>query len=383
MSERCQDKIKPRLLTNDAGCFPMDLESHKFMSFFAPEQAAELCKIAIIEKYPSQKVIFEEGEISDFLYLLLAGQVEFRKYKGSNQYQTLTKALPNSFFGELGILDGQPRSAQAIACEDAILAKIPGDKLMEILDRTKGTKVINLFSYMIQRLRESTDDYVKQVVHKEKMVLVGEMLNTIIHDFKSPLSGINLSSGMIKELHPDEETAEWCDLIKAQTYRMTAMAEEFLEFVRGNAVLNKQPFNLGQALQRFEKLNRVYFQEAQVEFVINIEDIVLNADENKLLRVVQNLVGNAVEAFKEQGGRVELTAWVSEEGVQIKIKDNGPGIPEVIKNRLFEAFVTHGKHSGTGLGTAIAKSIIEVHGGEIWFQSRCHEGTTFYISLPL
>ena len=361
----------------------MDLESHKFMSFFAPEQAAELCRIATIEKFPPQKVIFEEGEISDFLYLVLAGQVEFRKYKGSNQYQTLTKALPNSFFGELGILDGQPRSAQAIACEEAILAKIPGDKLMEVLDRTKGTKVINLFSYMIQRLRESTDDYVRQVVHKEKMVLVGEMLNTIIHDFKSPLSGINISSGMIKELHSDEETAEWCDLIKAQTHRMTAMAEEFLEFVRGNAVLNKQPFNLSQALQRFEKLNRVYFQEAQVEFVINIEDIVLNADENKLIRVIQNLVGNAVEAFKGHGGRVEVTAWTSEEGVQIKIKDNGPGIPEVIKNRLFEAFVTHGKHSGTGLGTAIAKSIIEVHGGEIWFRSRCHQGTTFYISLPL
>jgi len=375
--------MKPSLLTNDAGCFFMNLESHKFMSFFAPEQAAELCKIAIIENFLPQQVIFEEGEISDFLYLVLAGQVEFRKYKGSNQYQTLTKAWSNSFFGELGILDGKSRSTQAIVCEEAILAKIPGYKLMEILERTKGSVVIKLFSYMIQRLRESTDDYVTQVVHKEKMVLVGEMLNTVIHDFKGPLSGINLASGMIKEQHPDEETAEWCDLIKAQTHRMSVMTEEFLEFVRGNAVLNKQLFNLGQALQNFEKLNRVYFQEAKVEFVINAADLTVNGDENKLLRVIQNLVGNAVEAFKGSGGRVELKAWLSEEGVQIKIKDNGPGIPEVIKNRLFEAFVTHGKHRGTGLGTAIAKSIIEAHGGEIWFHSRYNEGTTFYISLPL
>lgn len=361
----------------------MDLETHKFMSFFAPEQAAELCKIAIIESFPAQKVIFEEGEISDFLYLVLAGQVEFRKYKGSNQYQTLTKAWANSFFGELGILDGKSRSAQAIVYEEAILAKIPGDKLLEILARTEGTVVLKLFSYMMQRLRESTDDYVRQVVHKEKMVLVGEMLNTVIHDFKGPLSGINLASGMIKEQHPDEETVEWCDLIKAQTHRMSVMTEEFLEFVRGNAILNKQQFHLGQSLKNFEKLNRVYFQEVQVELVVNAGDIVLNADENKLLRVVQNLVGNAVEAFKGRAGRVELTAWISEEGVQIKIADNGPGIPEVIKNRLFEAFVTHGKHSGTGLGTAIAKSIIEAHGGEIFFRSRCNEGTTFYISLPL
>ena len=361
----------------------MDLKSHKFISFFEPEQAAELCRVAIIETFPNQKVIFEEGDISDFLYLVLEGQVEFRKHIDSNQYQKLTKALPNSFFGELGILDGQPRSTQAIACEEATLAKIPGHSLMEILDRTKGSVAIKLFSYMIQRLRESTEDYVKQTVHKEKMVLLGEMLNTVIHDFKSPLSGINLASGMIKELHPDEETAEWCDLIQAQTQRMSAMVEEFLEFVRGNAVLNRQPVNLARALKRFETLNRVYFQEAQVEFVIETADVVVNADENKLLRVVQNLVGNAVEAFKGCGGRVELTTWANEQEVQIQIHDNGPGIPEAIRDRLFEAFVTYGKHSGTGLGTAIAKSIIDAHGGQISFQSSYQEGTTFYIRLPL
>lgn len=361
----------------------MDLESHKFFSFFEPEQSAELCKITIVENVPSQKVLFEEGDLSDYLYLVLEGQVEFRKRTGSNQYQSLTKALPDSFFGELGVLDGKPRSTQAIVYEDAILAKIPGNRLMEILYAAKGQAVIKLFSYMIQRLRESTDEYVKQLVHKEKMVLVGEMLNTIIHDFKSPLSGINLASGMVKEQHPDEETIDWCDMIQAQAQRMSAMAEEFLEFVRGNAVLNKQPVNLAVALNRFERLNRVYFQEAKIEFVMQVTDAVVKVDENKLMRVVQNLVSNAVEAFKGCGGRVELIACVNEDGAHITIRDNGPGIPEVIKDRLFESFVTYGKHSGTGLGTTIAKSIIDAHGGQISFQSNYQEGTTFYIILPL
>ncbi|MFB8791528.1 MAG: ATP-binding protein [Potamolinea sp.] len=361
----------------------MDLESHKFFSFFDPEQSAELCKITIVENVPSQKVLFEEGDLSDYLYLVLEGQVEFRKRTGSNQYQSLTKALPNSFFGELGVLDGKPRSTQAVVYEDAILAKIPGNRLMDILYAAKGQAVIKLFSYMIQRLRESTDEYVKQLVHKEKMVLVGEMLNTIIHDFKSPLSGINLASGMVKEQHPDEETIEWCDMIQAQAQRMSAMAEEFLEFVKGNAVLNKQPVNLVVALKRFEKLNRVYFNEAKIEFVMQVADAVVKVDENKLMRVVQNLVSNAVEAFKGFGGRVELTAIVNEEGAHLTIRDNGPGIPEVIKDRLFESFVTYGKHSGTGLGTTIAKSIIDAHGGQISFHSSSQDGTTFYILLPL
>ncbi len=360
----------------------MDLESHQFISFFEPEQAVELCKLAIVENFSKQQVLFEEGESSDFLYLVLAGQVEFRKNTRPNQYQTLAKALPNGYFGELGILDGQPRSTQAIVSEGTILAKIPRHDLMQILRNARGSVVIDLMSYTVQRLRDSTDKYVQQLLYKEKMVLVGEMLNTVIHDFKSPLSGIHLSSGMVKELHPDEETAEWCELIQAQAQRMSAMAEELLEFARGNTVLNKQPVNLALVLQRFEKLNHLYLQEARVELVIQAEDVVVNADENKLLRVWQNLVTNAVEAFNNRGGLIEIAAWASERGAHIKLRDNGPGIPEAIRDRLFESFVTHGKRGGTGLGTAIAKSIIDAHGGQISFESS-NKGTIFYIRLPL
>lgn len=363
----------------------MDLASHQFMAFFEPQQARELCQVAIIETYLDEAVIFEEGAFSDCLYLLLEGQVEFRKKIGANQYRTLTSALPNAFFGELGMLDGQPRSAQAIARGDAtVLAKIPTEGFMEVLDRAKGTVITKFCSYMVQRLRDTTEEYIRQQLHKEKMVLMGEMLNTIIHDFKSPLSSINLASSILKEQHPDEETEEWCDLIQAQTRRMSAMAEDFLEFARGNATLNKKSVNLASAFQRFETLNRVYFQEADIDFSVRCPaDLVLEIDEGKLMRVLQNLVTNAVDAFKEKGGAIAILVEASEDRVHLKIHDNGPGIPEVIQDRLFESFVTHGKPHGTGLGTAIAKSIIDAHGGKILFHSNAEEGTTFYIDLPL
>ena len=70
----------------------MNLESHKFMSFFAPEQAAELCKIAGIDSFLPKQVIFEDGEISDFFFLILAGQLKFRKYECSNQYTIIAQA---------------------------------------------------------------------------------------------------------------------------------------------------------------------------------------------------------------------------------------------------------------------------------------------------
>lgn len=361
----------------------IDLKSHQFISYFEPEEAAQLCQMATLETFTDQNVIFEEGEIPDCLYLILAGKVELRKRTGTNKYQTIASAWQNDFFGEFGILDGEPRSAQAVACSEVILAKIPRDGLLEILHNTKGSVVIHLFRYITKRLRTTTEQYVNQVSYKEKMVLLGEMVNTIIHDFKSPFNGMQLASEMVKELHPDEETQEWCDLIQAQGKRMFGMAEEVLEFARGSVVLSKKPVKLAQLLQQFEKLNRVYFKFGQVEFVVRAVDVKVNVDENKLLRVLQNFVGNAVEAFEGRGGRVEISTSVAEKWVVINISDNGPGIPEAIRDRFFEPFVTYGKRGGTGLGTAIAKSIVDAHDGEIGFKSTYGEGTIIHIRLPL
>lgn len=361
----------------------MDLKSHRFICYFEPEQAAQLCKLAALENFPDGAVIFEEGEIPDFLYLVLSGQVTFSKRTGPERYQTVAVAWENDFFGEFGVLDGQPRSARAVAFKEATLAKIPRDKLMEILQEAKGSVVLNLFGYITQHLRATTEHYVNQVVHKEKMALVGEMVNTIMHDFRSPFTGIQLASSMLRDVHPDEETAEWCDLIQMQSQRMLAMADEVLEFARGTAVLTKEPVNLERLLQRFEKLNRVYFDSAYVHFSTQVENAEVLADENKLLRVLQNLINNAVEAFDGRGGRVELAVRAVADWAEIKISDSGPGIPEAIWERLFDPFVTHGKRGGTGLGTAIAKSIIDAHGGKISFHSQSGKGTTFYIRLPL
>ncbi|MDY6802215.1 MAG: ATP-binding protein [Cyanobacteriota bacterium] len=360
----------------------MEIKYHRFISYFEALEAEQLCEVAVVESFPKEKVIFQEGEIPDSLYLVLEGQVAFSKCTENQQYQTVAHANPNDFFGEFGVLDGQPRSARALAYSGTILAKIPRDKLMEILENTKGSVILNLFRYIISHLRFTTDQYVKELVHKNKMVLVGEMVNSIIHDFKSPFTGIQLSSEMIEDLHEDEETQEWCDLIQVQVRRMLNMAEELLEFAKGTSVLHKKPIHIEEILKQFKKLHNIYLQSKDVEFTVDLADVVINADENKIQRVFQNLIGNAIEAFDEKGGRIEVTAKAKDKWVEIKISDNGPGIPEDIQEHLFDPFVTKGKRSGTGLGTAIAKSIVEAHGGEITFKSNKNEGTTFWLYLP-
>ncbi len=360
----------------------MDIKYHRFISYFERLEAEQLCKVAVLETFPKQTIIFQEGEIPDSLYLVLEGQVAFSKRTENNQDQVVAHANPDDFFGEFGVLDGQPRSAKATAYNGTTLAKIPRDKLMEILQNAKGSVILNLFRYIISHLRFTTDQYVKELVRKNKMVLVGEMVNSIIHDFKSPFTGIQLSSEMIEEMHDDEETKEWCDLIQVQVRRMLNMAEELLEFARGTSVLHKKEIHIDEIIKQFKKLNNIYLRSKNVDFVTDLADVVVNADENKIQRVFQNLIGNAIEAFDDGGGRIEVVAKNKDKWIEIKIADNGPGIPEDIQENLFDPFITQGKRSGTGLGTAIAKSIVEAHGGQITFKSNKEEGTTFWIYLP-
>jgi signal transduction histidine kinase len=256
--------------------------------------------------------------------------------------------------------------------------------LLETLKNAKGSVTLKLFGKMSQHLRQTTNQYVNQVAHKEKMEIIGEMVNTILHDFRSPFTGIQLASAMMKEAHPDEDTQEWCDLITMQIQRMLSMAEEVLEFSKGSAVLELVSVPLKDIIEKFEKLNRIYFKSNQVCFSYQLEpDIFIKVDNNKFIRVLQNLVTNAVEAFNQPGCFIQIEAIKKQNWAEIMIKDNGPGIPENIQDHLFEAFVTYGKRSGTGLGTAIVKSIIEAHNGEIQFISVPNEGTTFKIRLPL
>ena len=363
----------------------MDLQSHRFLSYFEPLQRSQLIELAALEKFPEQKVIFEEGEIPDFLYLVLTGQVVFSKRTPLKGYQEVAIAEVNDFFGEFGVLDGQPRSTRATAGAGAVLAKIPRDRLMEILDSVNGKVVLDLFRHIVQHLRFTTDRYVNLVVYKEKMSLVGEMVNTIIHDFRSPFTGIQLSSAMVKEMYPeDEELQEWCDLIQAQIARMLGMADEVLAFAKGDAKLEKRPIGAMELIQHYQKLNAIFLSSAQVELVITGDNPMIKVDENKLLRVLQNLVGNAVEAVGNNSqGKIEIKIQTLTKQVEIQIKDNGAGIPLHLQANLFDPFVTFGKRGGTGLGTAIAKSIVDAHHGDISFVSVLNQGTTFKILLPL
>ncbi|MBN1396925.1 MAG: HAMP domain-containing histidine kinase, partial [Bacteroidetes bacterium] len=104
-------------------------------------------------------------------------------------------------------------------------------------------------------------------------------------------------------------------------------------------------------------------------------------DQDKMVRVFYNIASNARDAMSE-GGSLTVTAAEQDGFVRISFKDTGSGMPEEVKNRIFEPFMTYGKKHGTGLGMSIVKKVIDDHGGKIEIESEVGKGTTITIHLP-
>lgn len=363
----------------------MDLADHPFFQDVNVGDIGTLIAASEIKIYEDEDIIFEEGAPSDALVLVLQGRVSFRKAMPSDEWLTVGFSEVGSYFGEIGVLTGDPRSLRAVAEGHTLLAHVPRSSLMHYMQSMPGP-IESIFRSVIKHLHETTRHYVEDMLHREKMAVVGSMVNTVIHDFKNPFCLISLSAQLIRQNHDDPETERLCLNVENQIERMINMATEIAEFSRGEeAQLQKTKVDLQRLFVEFQQLNFPYFENELITIHIELPRVTINGDKSKLLRLFQNLVDNAIEAIGDEKGRIDISGKVKRpEGmVEIQIRDSGGGIPKSIRARFFEPFVTYGKSQGTGLGTAIAKSIVEAHGGSIHFDTAEGEGTIFYINLPL
>lgn len=362
----------------------MHAHSHPFFEDVEPRHVELILSQSRMEAYAKDCVIFDEGAPSDALYLVIEGKVAFQKQIRGKEWLTVNESVAGSYFGEIGVLSGEPRALRALAKSNVKIVRISGSALVDFLKSISGP-MEKLLQSVIQHLRHTTDHYIDDRLQQEKMAMVGSMMNTIIHDFKNPFCLISLSAQMLRQKHPDTDTERYCLGIEKQVDRMVAMATELGEFSRGEQNLVKTALQLDELFEEFKNLNFPYFEYRNIDITIEIPPIEIQASKAKLFRVFQNLIGNAIEALSDKEGFIRIRAKLFKRNkwVRISIEDNAGGIPESIRDRFFEPFVTFGKREGTGLGTAIARSIVEAHGGSIDFETETGKGTCFIIELPL
>ena len=360
----------------------MDAQNNRFLERFSPEGRECLISHLAYQELPAGSYLFREGDAADGICLVLEGKVEIVKIAG-NREEILSCFEAGDYLGEVAVLDGHGRSTDARAKGDVIIATIPTTILLEVLDKEPVSLTLGLFQNVLNHLRRTNDLFVQEVVRKEKLGLVGEMASSLMHDLSNPIAGIHLAADLVTMTHTDKETVHCCDNIRLQCDRVVAMAGELLEFSRGESKLDLGRTETTVFLRQFTKLNEDYFRRTGIKFSFKAEPGPIEIDSMRLLRLVQNLVSNAVDALgSKPGGHIEIYAGVQDSIFTLTVTDNGPGIPEAVQNRIFEPFVTHGKKGGTGLGMAIAKSVATAHGGTLTFETEAGKGTKFILQIP-
>jgi signal transduction histidine kinase len=219
---------------------------------------------------------------------------------------------------------------------------------------------------------------------EERLTTIGRLLSSVIHDLKTPLTIIGGYVQLMQASNDLAQREKFAQLILKQFDHIGAMQREVFEFARGEkTVLIRKVY-----LQKFFEDMRDQFEadlaKRGIELVIDLQERgTARFDEGKMLRVVNNLVRNAVEAMGDKGGKfvIKVTRAKEDGALVMSFSDTGPGIPKEIEPRLFQSFVTSGKKGGTGLGLAIVKKIAEEHGGSVSVQSSSR-GATFKLRIP-
>jgi signal transduction histidine kinase/putative methionine-R-sulfoxide reductase with GAF domain len=223
----------------------------------------------------------------------------------------------------------------------------------------------------------------ERIIKQERLFTVGQMMSTIVHDLRSPLNTISgFMELMLEKETSAKERNEYSDIIRLEIQSIANMTREILDFAKGKTSILPRKISVVDIIKRFQMQVEQLFRNTEILLKFESESKrLIYADAEKITRVLYNIAKNAKEALKGKGEFL-FRSFDANGEVVFQITDNGPGIPEEIRDRLFESFVTSGKESGTGLGLAIAKKIIDEHEGIIEIKSAKNKGTTFFIKIP-
>jgi two-component system, NtrC family, sensor histidine kinase PilS len=226
----------------------------------------------------------------------------------------------------------------------------------------------------------------------ERLEAVAELSASLAHEIRNPLASIRSSvEQLARAKHADEDERFLSSLIVRESDRLSRLLSEFLDFARVRAT-HFAPLDLHSVVVAVVRLIRAHPDcRPDAAIMIEGEHTLLDGDEDLLHRVAANLVLNAVQAAR---GPIKVTVSVKtasaseiphgtdlEHAVRLQVRDNGPGIPEEVRERLFQPFVS-GRSGGSGLGLAIVQRAVEAHRGLVLVDSGPGSGTTFTIFLP-
>ncbi|MEN9232005.1 MAG: ATP-binding protein [Thermostichus sp. DG02_5_bins_236] len=236
---------------------------------------------------------------------------------------------------------------------------------------------------------------IKDITERKRMdQMKKEFVSTVNHELRTPLTAIRGALGLIIGGAAGElpgQVKSLAEIAYRSVERLVALVNDILDIEKieaGRMEFNMQPQQVLKLVHQAIEDNRTYATQYDVELKLDpsSEEHWVMGDSHRLLQVLTNLLSNACK-FSPPGSEVYVRVAHQAGHVQVAIRDQGTGIPEEFKGRIFQKFAqadssTTRMRGGTGLGLSICKAIIEQHGGKIGFDSAVDVGTTFYFILP-
>ena len=260
---------------------------------------------------------------------------------------------------------------------------LEGGDFYHPLDPRGGDEVAEL-TRAFDRMRVSLLKSQQDLLESEQLATIGRMASSISHDLRHSLAAIVANSEFLCDSHlTPGQREELYQEVRTGVNLMTDLIDSLLEFARTRESLSPSYGNVGETIQRAVQAVRLHPRHhARSIDIVCGSQVAGWFDQRKLERALYNLLLNACEAAPPTDGKVEVAARDTHGTIIISVADNGPGIAESIRDRLFHPFVSHGKENGTGLGLAVVQKIVQDHGGEILVERTAEGKTVFRIILP-
>tara|TARA_B100000809_G_scaffold225176_1_gene235967 strand:- start:23454 stop:24863 length:1410 start_codon:yes stop_codon:yes gene_type:complete len=343
----------------------VDIDEKRFQSSYTYLKNKRGTLIGVLKLHYIQDNSVQDRNLNEFLqrlafvYLLMfAIAIVFAYFLSSY----ITRSL-NTIIEKIG------KTGLQIKNEKIVM----GDTSREI------TKLVFAYNNMIDQL----EDTAVKLAASEREQAWREMAKQVAHEIKNPLTPMRLTvQSFERRFNPEdpkisEKLKEYSETIIQQIDIMSSIATAFSDF----AQMPSQQKELIDAVGVIKKALDI-FEDRNINFESNSEKSFILVDKSQLVRVVTNLIKNAIHAVEEiEDPKINVSLINRENNFEIIVKDNGKGIQEELKSLIFEPRFTT-KTSGMGLGLAMSKKIIETYNGEIIFESEVGKGTAFTITIP-
>ena len=234
------------------------------------------------------------------------------------------------------------------------------------------------------RMRTGLQETQRQLLDAERLATIGRMASSISHDLRHSLAAVMANAEFLSESNRSKaEREELYHEVLTAVNQMTELIDSLLEFSRTRESLRPTYGDLEDVVERSIQTVHAHPEFHGVRITTHADGQTDGwFDSRKLERVFQNLIVNACEAVTSASGEVSVTLHANNGTIEARVADNGRGVPDLVRDKLFEPFVSHGKENGTGLGLTIVQKIVQDHGGDVIVESTSSKGTVFLITLP-